>query len=94
MNTQSNFLQNIIHALDQAEIPYMLSGSIAGSFHGHPRATNDADLIIDPTEKQLRSFMLSLGPDYPNANSRTPSVSPPSRPKTSTSNTSANGPNN
>ena len=64
MTTQADFLKNIISALDQAHIPYMLSGSISSSFHGHPRATNDADLILDPTEKQLLTFINSLGPDY------------------------------
>ncbi len=64
MNTQADFLQNIIYALNEAVIPYMLSGSISSSFHGHPRATNDADIVIDPTEKKLITFLNNLGPDY------------------------------
>jgi len=42
----------------------MLSGSIGSSFHGQPRATNDVDIVIAPTETQLYSFLQSLGKDY------------------------------
>ena len=40
-------------ALTKSEIPYMLTGSFASSFHGVPRASNDFDIVIAPTEKQL-----------------------------------------
>jgi hypothetical protein len=40
-------------ALTQSGIPYMLTGSFASSFHGVPRASNDFDIVIAPTEKQL-----------------------------------------
>ena len=42
----------------------MLSGSICSGFHGQPRATNDADIVIDPSNDQLMSFVSSLGADY------------------------------
>jgi len=64
MNGQKDFLQILIKKLDQHEIPYMLSGSVSSSLHGHPRATKDVDIIIEPTEKQLFSFVESLGEDY------------------------------
>ena len=47
-----------------SKIPYMLSGSLCSSFHGQPRATNDADIVIDPTKDQLLAFVDSLEPDY------------------------------
>ena len=58
---QNKFLQHIIETLNHANIPYMISGSVASSFHGQPRATNDADIVIDPTQEQLLGFMESLG---------------------------------
>ena len=64
MTDQYTFLQKIIQLLDKANIPYMISGSIGSSFHGHPRATNDADIVIDPTQKQLLDFLESLDPDF------------------------------
>ena len=31
----------------------MVTGSLASSFHGRPRLTHDADVVIDPTREQL-----------------------------------------
>jgi hypothetical protein len=64
MNGQKDFLQRLVDALSNAGIPYMLSGSIGSGFHGQPRATNDVDIVIAPTESQLHSFLQSLGKDY------------------------------
>ena len=64
MNGQKDFLKRLVDALNNAGIPYMLSGSIGSSFHGQPRATNDVDIVIAPTETQLYSFLQSLGKDY------------------------------
>jgi len=33
---------------------YMLTGSLASSVHGMPRASNDFDIVIAPTPEQLR----------------------------------------
>ena len=64
MTTQKDFLQRLVKMLDDNGIPYMFSGSIGSGFHGQPRSTNDADLIIDPSNKNLILFVRSLGPDY------------------------------
>ncbi len=64
MTTQKDFLQRLVKTLDDNGIPYMFSGSIGSGFHGQPRSTNDADLIIDPSNENLISFVRSLGPDY------------------------------
>jgi hypothetical protein len=42
----------------------MVSGSIASSLHGSPRATNDFDLIIDPDMGSLNRFIDSLPADW------------------------------
>jgi len=64
MTSQNDFLKKLIKVLNDCSIPYMLSGSFGSSFHGQPRATNDADIIIAPVEEQLLSFVKSLGDDY------------------------------
>ena len=64
MTDQNAFLARIIKALEHANIPYMIFGSIGSSFHGQPRATNDADIVIDPKPSQITAFMESLGPNY------------------------------
>lgn len=64
MMEQNQFLKQIVYLLEQASIPYMISGSVGSSFHGQPRATNDADIVIDPTREQLLAFITSLGSDF------------------------------
>jgi hypothetical protein len=46
--------------LDRHGIPYMLTGSVAASYHGRPRATHDADIVLDPDSKQLDAFVGEL----------------------------------
>jgi hypothetical protein len=41
-------LAGTIAQLDRAGVPYMITGSIASSYHGEPRATRDLDIVIDP----------------------------------------------
>jgi len=48
--------RRVIGALDQAGIPYMLTGSFASGYHSSPRATQDIDLVIAPTSEQVRKL--------------------------------------
>jgi hypothetical protein len=43
----------VVHLLETLEIPYMVAGSFASSFHGKPRTTHDADIVIDPAPATL-----------------------------------------
>lgn len=57
--------KNLRDALEASGIPYMVTGSIASSVHGVPRATNDIDVVIDPTRDQLIALMEKFSePDY------------------------------
>jgi len=56
-------LQIVVAALDDARIPHMLVGSFASMSHGAPRATQDIDMVIDPTPEQLDRFAASFDPD-------------------------------
>ena len=47
------FLQRVTTALEMHGIPYMLTGSVASSLYGIPRATNDVDIVIAPQRDQL-----------------------------------------
>ncbi len=49
-------LQTIVSELERADIPFMLTGSMAAAVHGAGRATLDIDVIIEPTAQQLRAF--------------------------------------
>ena len=64
MKSQKDFLAKIVKILESADIDYMIAGSVASSFHGRPRATQDVDIVIKTSEKQLSRFVQSLGKDY------------------------------
>ena len=53
-------LRRITAALDANGVPYMLTGSLASSIYGIPRATNDIDIVIAPTREQLLSLVQLL----------------------------------
>ena len=64
MESQEVFLEGLIEKLNRQDIPYMLSGSVSSSLHGHPRATKDVDIVIAPTEEQILNFANMLGERY------------------------------
>lgn len=55
-------LRQIVALLGAAQIPHMVVGSFASTFHGEPRTTRDLDLVIDPTSPQLEQFLAELDP--------------------------------
>jgi hypothetical protein len=50
-------LERVIPVLDKAQVPYMLTGSVASSVHGMPRSTQDLDIVIAASEKQLQQII-------------------------------------
>lgn len=58
--TSDDVFRRVIGALEDAEIPYMLTGSFASAYHGAPRATQDIDLVIAPTAPQLHVLLNAL----------------------------------
>lgn len=62
--TQEEFLLQIAGYLETAGIPFMIAGSHSSSFHSLPRATNDVDIVIDPTPEELDRFLALLGENY------------------------------
>ncbi len=66
MISQQEFLGRLTELLDEAGIPYMVAGSMSSSLHGHPRATQDVDLVVDPAEDQLGSFVARLEQEHYN----------------------------
>jgi len=64
MTSLKDFLQSVVENLEQAGIDYVICGSIAASFYGVERSTQDTDIIINPTEEQLTNFLKLLGDAY------------------------------
>ncbi len=61
---QKEFVDRLVRRLQAAGIPFMVVGSLGSSLYGQPRATQDADLVVDPTPEQLECFLQVLGDDY------------------------------
>jgi hypothetical protein len=51
--TFGELLATVIGLLDRAGIPYMVTGSLASSYHGEPRSTRDVDIVIDPDPDRI-----------------------------------------
>ncbi len=55
--TFEDILTRVARALERAQVPYMLTGSVASSAHGKPRSTRDIDIVIAPNSEQLRELI-------------------------------------
>ena len=51
--TLVRILRLLVESMEELGIGYMLTGSLASSFHGDPRATQDIDLVIDGERRAL-----------------------------------------
>jgi hypothetical protein len=60
VSAELDALLGVIRVLEELEIPHMVTGSVASSFHGRPRATHDADIVIDPTPATLDRLVSAL----------------------------------
>ena len=52
-----------VRRLDQSRVPYMVTGSVASSYYGEPRATLDLDIVIDPAPDALESLVAGYTAD-------------------------------
>ncbi len=57
MNDQIRFLKMIAQRLDSAQIPYMLTGSVAMSCYVEPRMTRDVDLVVECNAESAASIV-------------------------------------
>jgi hypothetical protein len=54
----------VIDALESLHVPYMLVGSFASNFYGIPRATQDADFVVQLEKGSLGAIAQRLGPPF------------------------------
>jgi hypothetical protein len=64
MESQTDFLKRLLKKLSESGINFMLVGSVAASFHGHPRTTMDIDTVVEGDLEDLYQFARSLGEGY------------------------------
>ncbi len=57
-----DLLQRVCKSLDDSNIPYMISGSIALNIYSIPRMTRDIDIVIELIDKRVDEF-ITLFPD-------------------------------
>lgn len=60
MTPEEAALRSVLGLIGRIGIPYMLTGSVAASYHGRPRTTQDADVVIDPSADQLDTLVRDL----------------------------------
>ncbi|HEY2726654.1 MAG TPA: hypothetical protein VGI61_05745, partial [Parafilimonas sp.] len=58
---QPQLLEKVIQILNNNQIDYMITGSIASSLQGEPRATHDIDIIVAIT-KSAKNILLNAFP--------------------------------
>ena len=64
-SSPKDILALVTKALDRSGVPYMVTGSMASSFHGTPRTTQDIDIVIAPDRSTLGALVSELGgPEY------------------------------
>jgi hypothetical protein len=52
-----------VRHLERADVPYMVTGSLASTFYGEPRSTRDLDIVIDPDAAGLGRLVDGLQAD-------------------------------
>lgn len=59
-------LQTLVKYLDQANVEYALVGGYAIAAHGFNRASEDIDILVNPSVENSRRWILALGrlPDH------------------------------
>lgn len=61
--TFAALIADVIRRLEAAAIPYMITGSVASSYYGEPRATRDLDVVIAPDASSLEDLVAGLTAD-------------------------------
>jgi hypothetical protein len=69
VTNDGKFLERLVRALDAAGMSFMVAGSVASNVYGHPRTTNDIDIVVSGSEIQIDQFLASLGDMYANVRS-------------------------
>jgi hypothetical protein len=62
--TQEEVVGRVIDALENMGVIYMVAGSFASNFHGIPRMTQDADLVVELDEPGAIRLVRELEQDF------------------------------
>jgi hypothetical protein len=59
-----DIVRDISARFERAQIPYMLTGSMAMNYYAQPRMTRDIDVVIDMTSANVERVTALFRPDY------------------------------
>lgn len=62
--TEIQILKLVVTRLEELDISYMLSGSVAASFYAQPRMTRDIDIVIELAIEQVSKIMDGFSGDF------------------------------
>ncbi|MCR4341467.1 MAG: hypothetical protein NUW01_16440 [Gemmatimonadaceae bacterium] len=58
--SQQDLLKRVVAALERIGIDYMITGSIASSLQGEPRATHDLDVVVEVDEGSVPALLAAF----------------------------------
>ena len=64
VSEELHVLKEVARRLDDAGIPYMVTGSIAANFYTVPRMTRDIDIVVELSEQDIARFIPLFEKDY------------------------------
>ncbi len=64
MSEELEVLKMVTSRLNTADIPYMVSGSIAANYYSIPRMTRDIDIVIELQQKDVDRFVALFQDDF------------------------------
>lgn len=61
---QGEFFSFVIDVLEELDIPYMITGSVASMAYGEPRLTLDMDVVVDLSPPKAEELCGKFGGDF------------------------------
>ena len=60
--SQQELLKSVVRALEQLDVEYMVTGSIASSLQGEPRSTHDIDIVVNLPRSKAHALAAAFPP--------------------------------
>lgn len=64
MSDELAVLKDVVERLERAELPYMISGSMALNFYAQPRMTRDIDVVVELSLAHVSSVVAAFEAHY------------------------------
>ena len=64
MGDELDILKSVTARLEDADIPYMVTGSMAANYYATPRMTRDIDLVVELAEADVRQVVGLFQDEY------------------------------